>query len=190
MYGYEVGHLYGPEGIAVDSSNNVYVVDTGHNYVQKFDSNGKFISTFGSNDTTAGKLDVAVNSKTGNVYVVDTDNHRVLKFDSNGKLITKWGSKGIGDGQFENPTAIAVDSNTGNIYVVDTSNGSVFNSDRIQKFDSSGQFITKWGSYGQADGQFINSSGIAINPSLGSVYVADTDNDRIQVFAPSNNTSR
>ncbi len=46
---------------------------------------------------------------------------------------------------------------------------------RIQKFDSNGNFITKWGFKGTGDGQFDNPYGIAVDSS-GNVYVADTDN--------------
>jgi tripartite motif-containing protein 71 len=53
---------------------------------------------------------------------------------------------------------------------------------QIQKFDSNGKFITKWGSEGTGDGQFQNPSGIAIG-SLGNVYVTDWGNNRIQVFS-------
>jgi len=37
----------------------------------------------------------------------------------------------------------------GNVYVADTDNN------QIQKFNASGEFITKWGSFGGDDGQFI-----------------------------------
>jgi tripartite motif-containing protein 71 len=53
----------------------------------------------------------------------------------------------------------------------------------IQKFDSNGTFITKWGSQGTGDGQFNVPFSIDID-SLNNVYVADFDNYRIQVFAP------
>ena len=68
----------------------------------------------------------------------------------------------------------AVDSSN-NVYVADQDNN------RIQKFDSSGKFITKWGSYGNGDGQFHNPDGIEVDSS-GNVYVSDTDNNRIQKF--------
>jgi DNA-binding beta-propeller fold protein YncE len=78
---------------------------------------------------------------------------------------------------FSFPSDIAIDSN-GNVYVADSEN------DRIQKFSSSGTFITKWGSEGSGDGEFNNPDGIAID-AQGNVYVADSENDRIQKFSSS-----
>ena len=43
------------------------------------------------------------------------------------------------------------------------------------------QFVDKWGSSGPANGQFSGASGIAVD-GLGQVYVADTNNHRIQKF--------
>ena len=77
---------------------------------------------------------------------------------------------------FSFPYGIAVDS-SGYVYVADSWNG------RIQKFDSDGNFITKWGSSGTGDGEFSLPHGIAVDSS-GNAYVADTMNNRIQKFAP------
>ena len=54
---------------------------------------------------------------------------------------------------------------------------------RIEKFDSNGTFLTKWGSWGSGDGQFKYPYGVAVDSS-GNVYVADTGNNRIQKFSP------
>jgi len=75
---------------------------------------------------------------------------------------------------FNTPLGIALDSN-GNVYVADRGN------DRIQKFTSTGQFITKWGSRGGRDAQFLGPGGIAIDNDS-NVYVADSFNHRIQKF--------
>lgn len=87
----------------------------------------------------------------------------------------KWGSLGTTNGLFNNPTGIAVDT-LGNVYVSDSSN------DRIEKFNSSGGFITSWGSLGSANGQFNVPGHLALD-STGNVYVADTFNNRVQEFA-------
>lgn len=63
----------------------------------------------------------------------------------------------------------------GHVYVADS------NGDRIQKFDESGTFLTKWGTPGSGNGQFNDPFGIAVDAS-GNVYVADTFNHRIQKF--------
>jgi hypothetical protein len=78
---------------------------------------------------------------------------------------------------FFHPRSMAIDS-AGNVYVADTENH------RIQKFSSSGAFITKWGSKGSGDAEFDWPSGLAID-GAGNVYVADTQNNRIQKFSSS-----
>ena len=58
---------------------------------------------------------------------------------------------------------------------------------RIQVFDSNGNFITKFGTPGTGNGQFNQPVGVAVNPITGNVYVADAGNDRIQVFDSTGN---
>ena len=78
---------------------------------------------------------------------------------------------------FSSPHGIAIDRQ-GNVYVADSDNH------RIQKFSSSGTFITKWGSEGSGDGEFNHPRGIAID-GQGNVFVADSVNHRIQKFSSS-----
>jgi len=56
--------------------------------------------------------------------VVDSENNRVEVFDADGRFVEKWGERGIGPGEFSQPTAIAVDCN-GDVYVADTNNNRV-----------------------------------------------------------------
>ena len=91
-------------------------------------------------------------------------------------FLSKWGSLGNDSGQFSFPVGVAVNPSTGSVYVADANNN------RIQVFDSSGNFIAKFGIFGNGDGQFSLPLGVAVNPTTGSVYVADTLNNRIQVF--------
>ena len=121
------GQFIHPLGIAVDlQGNNVYVVDSGNNRIQKFDSNGKYITQWGfegsDNQQFNGPHGISVDSD-GNVYVTDYNNDRIQKFDSNGKYITQWGTKGSELGQFSSAFDIAISSSK--IYVTDTGNNIV-----------------------------------------------------------------
>jgi uncharacterized protein (TIGR03663 family) len=84
------------------------------------------------------------------------------------------GSAGTGDAQFASPRDVAVAAN-GDVYVSDSGNN------RIEVFDSQGQFKFAWGAMGSGSGQFNEPWGLAIAPN-GDVYVADTWNHRVQVF--------
>jgi hypothetical protein len=95
------------------------------------------------------------------------------------KFLLSWGASGGGNGQFNKPTGIDVISGSGDVYVVDTFNH------RIQKFNSSGNYVAKWGSSGSGNGQFNNPHDIAISQISGTVdniFVSDTLNNRLQIF--------
>ena len=121
------GQFDNPWGISIDSSNNVYVVDMHNSRVQKFTSDGVFITSWGS-ETLQYPKNIHV-SPNDNVYVVDTGSHSIQVFTPSGELITTWGSPGKGQGSFLGPTGIAVNS-AGKAYVVDHTNH------RIQVFTS------------------------------------------------------
>ena len=166
-----------PRGIAIDSSGYVYVADKDNHRIQKFTSNGQFVTKWGGWGNEDGQfnepIDIAID-RSGYFYVLERGNARIQKFTSNGQFVTKWGGWGSGDGQFKGPYGIAVDKDN-YVYVADTENA------RIQKFTSDGQFVTKWGSSGSGDGQFNWPEGIAVDSS-GNVYIVDAGNCRIQKF--------
>ncbi len=125
-----------PFAVAVDSNQNLYVVDTGNQRIQVFDATGNFKFTFGRSGSGNGQFSsprgIAVDSSQ-NIYVTDTLNNRIQVFDSAGAFKFKFGSNGAGNGQFSSAQGIAVDTSQ-NIYVADGGNN------RIQVFDSAGTF--------------------------------------------------
>jgi DNA-binding beta-propeller fold protein YncE len=82
-FGTGSGQLKYPFGIALDSSGNVFVTDSGNHRIQKFSSSGNFIKTSGTVGSAVGQFEfpmyVALDSS-GNVYVADTSNHRIQNY--------------------------------------------------------------------------------------------------------------
>ena len=86
-----------------------------------------------------------------------------------------FGGKGSENGQLVAPHSIDIDQE-GNVYVTDTGNN------RIQKQDSDGNYVLKWGEEGSKDGQFIKLHDIAVDPSGKYVYTLELKNHRVQKF--------
>ena len=181
------GQFQRPHDMDFDPAEKyLYTLDRDGARVQVFDKNGTFIKKWGSMGTGNGQFDlpygIDVDSQ-GNVWVADRNNARVQKFDSNGNFLLKFGSEGSGDGQVSHVEHIAVDKYD-NIYVNDPQSDKTGSGiPRVQKFDTNGNFITKWGSKGTGDGQFIDPEHLAID-SDGYVYVSDRGNNNIKVFKP------
>ena len=178
QWGYQgtgVGQFQYPVGIAADSLNNIYVTDSGNNRVEKFNSNGKYITEWNGYGNYAGYA--GINKRQLGNGLAQILQSVIKPFLPQMALAQGYN----GGGSFNFPTGVTVDS-FNNVYVADTYGN------RIAKYDSSGVFLTQWGTYGTGDGQFIFPSGIAVG-SLGgygssAVYVADTYGNRIEVFTP------
>lgn len=87
----------------------------------------------------------------------------------------QWGSFGVIDtSEFNYPRSVAV-GDDGSIFIND------FGNKRIQKFASTGEYITDWGKGGKAIGEFSSPSGIAVDGEF--VYVVERDGNRVQKFS-------
>ncbi len=116
-----------------------------------------------------------------NLYVVEEHGARMLKYrTADGANLLSIGTAGLqnrGEDTFDHPKDVAVD-NSGNIWVVDNH--------RVAQYDASGSFLQElppgdsWNP-GSDNTHFYNPRGIAFD-SAGRMYVADTDNHRVQVF--------
>jgi tripartite motif-containing protein 71 len=89
----------------------------------------------------------------------------------------------IAEGQLSFPVGIDVDSSY-NVYVAES--GASGNPSQVNKFTSSGQFITSWGSLGSDPDQLNQQKGLTIDVN-NNVYVADEFNNRIQKFDSNGN---
>jgi sugar lactone lactonase YvrE len=130
----------------------------------------------------------------GSLYVADTANNAIRRISPTGEVTTLAGGRaaGFADGDsrealFNGPIGIAVDRE-GRVLVADTYN------DRIRLVERSGAVTTIAGSMrGDADGgardaRFDTPTGLAID-ARGTLYVADTGNDRVRAIGPDGTVS-
>lgn len=108
------------------------------------------------------------------IYVVNNGSDHVQVFNNNGSYSTKFGANGTANGQFRNPSGIC-DMPDGSLWVGD------LNEDRLQKFTSGGVYSAKIDNgAGSANGKFNNPYDVTTDGTY--LYVADTDNERVQKF--------
>lgn len=172
-----------PEAVASDADGNIYVADTYHHKIKKFDAGGIQVDEWGSFGTGSGQFQypggiVVSNETTPGVFVSDSNNHRIQKFDTDGNLLTAFGTFGTGDGELAYPYGLDISEEaTITLYVADSYNH------RIQKFDLDGNFLGSWGDYGLGNGLFNNPVGVAVTPGLDpTVFVTDYNNHLVQSF--------
>ncbi|MGE0225116.1 MAG: NHL repeat-containing protein [Acetobacteraceae bacterium] len=158
----------------------LYMPEAGNHRVNIFDLNGKFLSLFGGPGSEPGKMNVPEAAKfasDGRLYVSDLKNDRIQVFDKDGKLLFGWGKTGEGPGEFKAPAGVAIDAQD-RIYVTEIGNN------RVQVFDKEGKHLAMWGRKGSGNGEFGNLHGIIVDRKTGHIFVADTANNRVQVFRP------
>ena len=113
-----------------------------------------------------------------NVWLTDVALQQVYKYSADGQLLMTLGERGVaGDdaGHFNRPTAVAV-APDGSFYVSDG-----YRNSRVAKYSAQGEFQFQWGTFGAGPGQFEIPHWVVLDAD-GHVYVADRQNDRVQVF--------
>ena len=192
-------------GIAFDSSNgNIMVADSGNSVIRLINMTSGNVSTIAGNGN-GGYLDgpalqaefyspfgIAFDSSNGNFMVADTANNRIRLsniFSRNVSTIAGNGFASFYNGPvsqslFNYPTSLAIDSSNGNIMVADAENNRIR---LINMISGNVSTIAGSGVYGYLDGpalqaQFYNPYGIALNPSNGNIFVADTNNNIIRLI--------
>lgn len=95
-------HFSSPNGIAVDSSGNVYVTEFRGHRVQKFTADGALLLQWGSEGSQKAQFQNPTGisiDQDDNVYIAESGNHRVQKFTADGEWLAAWGSQGSGRGR-------------------------------------------------------------------------------------------
>jgi peptidylamidoglycolate lyase len=114
----------------------------------------------------------------GNLWLTDVALHQVFKLAPDGSVLMVLGTHGVAGNDarhFNRPTQVAI-TDEGAILVADG-----YRNTRIARFAPDGRFVGQWGQPGTGPGQFNTPHALAIDGD-GKVYVADRENDRIQVF--------
>jgi DNA-binding beta-propeller fold protein YncE len=179
-------------GVATDSQSRVYVFNRGAHPVVVFDRDGLFLSSWGEGIfVRAHGIHIGPDDT---VYCSDDLDHTVRKFTVDGRLLQTLGKSGQpsdtgvvgidyrtirrGGPPFNRPTNVALTS-AGDLLVTDG-----YGNARVHHFAPDGRLLASWGEPGSGPGQFNLPHGIAVD-SEGQIYVADRENSRIQIFAPS-----
>jgi DNA-binding beta-propeller fold protein YncE len=163
--------------LAVDTQGNVYVIDLKNSRVQKFDSNGNYLTQWGTKGYGNGQFtqpfDIATDQQ-NNIYISDAGNNTIQKFDETGRFLLRWGRHGYEDGEFSDVYSVAVTPD-GNVLVTDSTG-------RIQTFDSNGRYLSTMIPE-PVDNQSVFLRSIAVDHQ-GNIYVADWYGERIVKFDP------
>jgi sugar lactone lactonase YvrE len=176
--------IVNPVCVTFQPDGTVYVVERDNNRIHYFTPNGSHLGMWGTPGPGDGQFNMpagAAFAPDGTIFITDRMNHRVQHFTPTGIFLGKFGTQGTGDGQFKEPFGIGV-STSGVVYVADSQNC------RVEYFTTNGTFLGKWGSVGNANGQFgqnnaYNNGSAHINiDERGLIYVADPNNNRIQIF--------
>ncbi len=139
-------------------------------------NNGKLLKSWGEN-LFIMPHGLTVDDR-NNIWVTDVGLHQVFKFSNDGKLLLKLGEAKIAGNDslhFNKPTDIE-GANDGSFYVSDG-----YGNSRVVKFSASGKYLFEWGNAGDKEGEFNIPHGITLDGN-GNVYVADRENNRIQIF--------
>ena len=171
------GQFKSPRGLAFNNNKLLYVVD-GNNYrVQVFQQDDTFAFSFGSRSRGSNynpgqcllPVRIAIDPN-NNVLVTDCWANCINIFKANGQIIQTINSN--------RPWAITI-SPTG--YLITDHDGD---DNRIRVWSPTYQLINQFGKKGSKQGEFNSTCGMSMDSS-GTIYIAEWDNNRLQIISNS-----
>ena len=173
------------------SENNIYVFNRGDRELIYFDSEGNHVGDWG--ETNFVRPHGITISSEDEIFLTDDFGHTVTKYDLNGNILFILGERGTHSdtgttnvdyrnikysaGPFNYPTNLVVAEDR-SFYVSDG-----YGNARIHHFNADGVHLRSWGDPGDKPGQFAVPHDLRI-ASSGDIWVADRENDRLQIFSP------
>ena len=152
-----------PSGVAVDSSGNVYIADTGNAAIKEWSATSGNVATLISTGLTS-PTGVAVDAA-DNVYIADSGAGKIFKWTLATGQLTTLISSGL-----STPNGLAVDG-SGNVYVADTGHNL------IKEWSAASNTVSTLDSAGLSA-----PAGVGVD-AIGNVYIADTGNNAIKELA-------
>lgn len=170
----KLGPVVMPVTVATDSQGNLYVSDLSSQRILVFNDTGELVRSFGKAGANPGEISyvngIAVDDK-GKIFLANSNNGRIDQFAPDGTFIgTVPGSKGL-----TNPKGITIHPEGRSLYVAD-----IF-SHRVIGINTDGNVFETIGTRGLDVGTFNFPTAVTID-SQGRLYVADRENNRVQVF--------
>ena len=174
-----IPNMTSPCGIALTETGTIIIVSDKKKGITLLKQNGELVSEIGVGNYT----DVAVGTD-NSLYVVSTEDHEVHNFTPDGTLIKTAGRVGEdGPLKFKYPRGVTFNSNNNKVYITNTNNHE------IQVLNHDLSFYKRFGEEGTGKAQFKFPRGICCNSS-GKVIIADSRNNRVQVFTPEGRLER
>jgi hypothetical protein len=164
--------VFVPRSFTIDKDDNIYILDILSERVLILDPGGKYLGQIKLPQKYGSFSDIAVDLK-GTVLLVDGVNGVIFSAAINSPAFSALTGSLKQYARF--PASLTTDDR-GRIYVVDRNGGSII------ILGQDGAFVERQSGPGWKEGQLNYPAQICIN-TKGEIFVADTRNNRVQVFA-------
>ncbi len=172
------GEFNKPTDVSVSKNGLIYVVDGVNDKIKVFNSQGKFLYSFGKKGSGRSEFSSPLGidiDDGGKVYIADSGNQRVQILDTKGSFIEEIRLPLKNDHPAD-PTDVVVDNSNNKCYIVDNDNHQVLAYD-LSKL----KLIKTYGSYGAGKDRFRYPFFVALGKEQ-NLYVIDVINTRVQVL--------